>query len=289
MVILRNEIGYERQIGRSSFPEGAMISRSFATTSCEPGNPASFLASESPRLTPIHRRTTIGGVLFKVANVRSEREAAFRLVYDAYVRRGLMEPNEFGMRVTPHHLLMTTNVYVAVHAGQVISTMALICDDALGLPLETLYPTELAHRRLRNRYLAEVSCLASVDGYFDQRRMVDVFLCLLSLLIQSARALGVEQLVVAVHPRHARFYQRLMGCRQFGELKPYECVRGNPAVALEHDFARLDREPYPLYDRIYGVQFAHWELLHQPMSPEDREYFSAATEVCGPSVPIAAV
>jgi hypothetical protein len=266
-----------------------MIPCLIPTDSRNSGNPAAFLIAETPRLAPIHRRTTIGGVLFKVANTRSEREAAFRLVYDAYVRRGLMEPNAFEMRVTEHHLMMTTNVYVAVHAGQVISTMTLICDDALGLPLETLYPAEIAQRRSRGRYLAEVSCLASSDGYFDQRRMVDVFVRLLSLLIQSARAQGVEQLVVAVHPRHARFYQRLVGCRQFGELKPYECVRGNPAVALEHDFARLDREPYPLYDRIYGVRFAHWELLHQPMSPEDRDFFCAATEVCGPSVPIAAM
>jgi hypothetical protein len=265
-----------------------MISGLVAADSREAGNSASFLAAETPRFAPIHRRTTIGGVLFKVANTRAEREAAFRLVYDAYVRRGLMETNEFGMRVTQHHLLSTTNVFVAVHAGQVISTMSLICDDSLGLPLEGLYPNEISQRRTRDRYLAEVSCLASLDEYFDQRRMIDVFLRLLSLLIQSARANGVDQLVVAVHPRHARFYQRLMGCRQFGELKPYDCVRGNPAVALEHDFARLDREPYPLYERIYKDRFAHWELLHQPMSLDDRDYFSPMTAVCGPCVPIAA-
>jgi hypothetical protein len=265
-----------------------MISAPIVTSSREIGNPASYLAAESPRFAPIHRRTTIGGVLFKVANSRAEREAAFRLVYDAYVRRKLMEPNAFGMRVTQHHLLTTTTVYIAVHAGQVISTATLICDDTLGLPLETLYPTEISQRRSRDRYLAEVSCLASLDGYFDQQKMIDLFLRLLSLLIQSARANGVDQLVVAVHPRHARFYQRLMGCRQFGDLKPYECVRGNPAVALDHDFARLDREPYPLYDRIYRDRFAAWELAHQPMPEDDREYFSTASSICGPCVPIAA-
>ena len=39
-------------------------------------------------------------VTYKVAETRQEREAAFRLLHQAYVERALMEPRPSGMRVT---------------------------------------------------------------------------------------------------------------------------------------------------------------------------------------------
>lgn len=233
-------------------------------------------------------RTSFGEVVCKIANTRSEREDAFRLVYDAYVRRGLMEPNPYGMRVTNYHLLSTTDVFVAVHREKVIYTLTRITDDALGLPADSIYESEFARLRGKGVCLAEISCLASRDGYFSQNKMFDVFVNLVALLFQSARASGVEQLVIAVHPRHGRFYQRLLGFRQIGELRSYESVRGNPAVALAHNFSRLDRAPYRLYDRIYGTTFHGWELLPQPISAVDRNYFAGISEVCDPCFPIVA-
>ena len=44
--------------------------------------------------------------------VSSQKEllSAFRLVYEQYLRLGLMKPNLHRMRVTPYHLLPTTEV-----------------------------------------------------------------------------------------------------------------------------------------------------------------------------------
>ncbi len=226
-------------------------------------------------------------ITFKIASTRTEREAAFRLVYEAYTRRGLMDPNPWEMRVTDQHLLPTTNIYNAVHRGQVIYTMTLISDDVLRLPLECIYEEEIDQLRKQGVYMAEVSCLASRENYFEGGRMFEVFVDLVSLMFQSARANGIDRLVIAVHPRHARFYQRLLGFRQFGELKTYASVCDHPAVALEHNFARLDRERYRLYDRIYNTTYTRWELLDQPMSADEREYFRPATLACGPCLPVA--
>src|SRR5438552_1361440 len=74
------------------------------------------------------RQTVIEGVAYKVASTRQEREAAFRLVYEAYTGVGLMEPNAYGMRVTPYHLLPTSEVFVAILDGKVICTLSLIGD-----------------------------------------------------------------------------------------------------------------------------------------------------------------
>jgi hypothetical protein len=124
-----------------------------------------------------------------IARRKSEREAAFRLIYNAYVRAGLGVPNEFGMRVTPYHLLPTTTIFVASLRDpdrDVFATVSLVGDGAFGLPLERVYPAEVHQRREQGLSLAEVSCLA--DRRSDFRRFFPVFCALNRVMIQFARA-----------------------------------------------------------------------------------------------------
>lgn len=135
-------------------------------------------------------------------------------MYEAYVRRGLARPNPSGLRATPHQLLPTTEVLVAVHHGQVIATISLVRDGKLGLPMEIAYPTEVAALRARGLYLAEVSCLA------DQRlarpagvawsggcHAPAILMRLMSLMAQCALARGVNQLLIAVRPLLSAVYR----------------------------------------------------------------------------------
>jgi hypothetical protein len=225
-------------------------------------------------------------VTYKIADCLAEREAACRLVHDAYVKSNLIDPNRYRMRVTPFHLLPTTDVFIALYRQQVIYTVTLISDDDLGLPLEDLYPTEIEGLRRRGLFLSEVSCLASRDGIFSQTEMFDVFVNLMSLMAQYARHNDLDRFLIAVHPRHMRLYQRMLGFEQIGPVRKYASVRYNPAVAASHDFMKLDRNPYRLYDRIYGNRFRPSELLRQPMPLMEREYFSDAADAfkTGPKI-----
>jgi hypothetical protein len=62
-----------------------------------------------PSIDPRRQTRTIDGITYKIASCQEEREAAFRLVHDAYVTAELMDPNAYRMRVTPWHLLPTTD------------------------------------------------------------------------------------------------------------------------------------------------------------------------------------
>lgn len=244
----------------------------------------------SSTLPPTRESTdSMPGVAYKVAETREEREQAFRLVHDSYVKSNLIDPSPYGMRVTPFHLLPTTDVFIATLGDQVIYTVTLISDDELGLPLEDLYAPEIDSLRRRGLFLSEVSCLASRDGVFSQKEMFDVFVNLMSLMAQYARQNELDRFLIAVHPRHMRLYQRLLGFEQIGPQRMYPSVRYNPAVPAEHDFAALDRNPYKLYDRIYGHRFRPSELLRQPMPLEERDLFQSAVEAAGgPKVLVAA-
>jgi hypothetical protein len=163
--------------------------------------------------------------------------------------------------------------------------VSLISDGALGLPMESIYPSEVCQLRSQGYSLAEVSCLA--DRRRHLTRTIPVFVNLNALLVQYARHHGIEKLLIAVHPRHERFYQRLLGFTRIGDEKSYPSVCDRPAVAACHDFIQLDKLRYSLYDRIYGYAYQKWELDRQPMSEADREFFHPASEFGRSQVPTA--
>jgi hypothetical protein len=216
-------------------------------------------------------QSTTTDVIYKVAATREERAAAFRLVYKSYLQAGLGKPNPHEMRVTPYHLLPTTELFVALHQGEAISTVSLVIDGKLGLPLESVYAQEVALRRKRGVLLGEVSCLADRRSHF--RRFFPVFLRLSRLMVQYARRQGLGELLVAVHPKHARFYQRFMSFELIGRETSYPAVRNRPAVALSLDFARIDRERPENYDTFFGQPLPDEQLQPRPITQAQRDYF----------------
>jgi hypothetical protein len=197
-----------------------------------------------------------------------------------------MQPNAFQMRVTPYHLLPTTDVFIAVCRREIVCTVTLIGDGELGIPMETIYPTEVSSLRDQRRFFGELSCLA--DCRQQSAKLLTILTNLNGLICQYARHNGMHQLLIAVHPTHERFYRRLFGYRQIGEQKSYPLVGDRPAVAASHDFARMDVERYPMYDPSYAARYSVWELLPRPMLEDDREYFQAAAELGNSFVPMAA-
>ena len=105
--------------------------------------------------------------------------------------------------------------------------MSVVRDGELGLPMESVYPEEVAGLRLRKLTLAEVSCLA--ETHDSAANAQSARFQLMPLVAQLACHRGVDQLLIAVHPRHARFYQRFMGFDVLGEERRYEQASGKPA------------------------------------------------------------
>lgn len=210
-------------------------------------------------------------ITIKIATTRAEREAAFRLVYQRYLGSGLCQPNPYGMRVTPYHLLHTTTVFVAIYQGEVIFTMSLIGDGEYGVPLESTFPEEIAQLRRQGITFGEVSCLA------DRRRNIGRFLPLFTrvsrMVLQFARAHGIQRLVIAVHPKHGPFYKRLFGFQQMSDTRPYGSVLNNPAVAYSLDYSSFSPDRHELY---FGEAIPSNELEPQPLTSDELADFGRA-------------
>jgi hypothetical protein len=207
----------------------------------------------------------------RIAKTRQEREAAFRLVYKSYLRSGLGAMNGYQMRVTPYHLLPTTEIFIAEYQGEVIFTMSLVTDGALGVPMEHVYGDEIARLRRRGLLVGEISCLA--DRRAELVRFFPLFLRTSRVLVQFARRRGLDAVVAAVHPKHARLYRRYFDFRIIGEQKDYPAVRNHPALALWAEFARLDRERPASYLALLAEPLGDEQLRPQPISPADCDYF----------------
>ncbi len=139
-----------------------------------------------------------------------ERASAFRLVYNSYLESGLGKPNSYGMRITPYHLLPTTEIFIA-SLRRAIFTVSLINDGGLGLPMEIVYGDEVARRRELGLAVSEASCLADRRSWF--RGFFPVFVGITRLMAQYAKRRGLDELLVAVRPKHARFYRRYLDLR----------------------------------------------------------------------------
>lgn len=203
---------------------------------------------------------------FKIASSRAELFAAFRLIYAQYLRSALTKPNPHRMRVTPYQLLPNTEIFVAMHREQVICTLSLVADGKFGLPMEAIYGQEVVLRRMRGSYLGEVSCLA--DRQQESGQSLTVTIRLMSLMAQCAQQRGIDELLIAVHPRHAKFYERFTAFQVIGAEKNYALVCDRPAVPLALDLNRAPVDHPRLYQRFFGVPYPDEALQYRPISEE---------------------
>ncbi len=234
---------------------------------------ASTVSPETPNIAPqaLHaanvaqdgNRFQSGPVTLKTASRVEEWLDALRLVYDCYVQAGLALPNCHRLRVTPYQLLPKSEVLVGMVADKILCTVTLVPDSEQGLPMEALYDREVAIRRDRGARLAEVSCLA--DRPDEDRSSFSVLQRLMSFTAQCALRRGVDELLIAVHPRHARFYRRLFAFEVIGGEKTYSLVCDRPAVALSLDLKHLSVDHPDVYQRLFGSTFPNAMFAHHTM------------------------
>ena len=226
--------------------------------------------------------------LMRVSDNRDERAAAFQLVHRAYRETGLTEDNPMQMRVMKHHLLDTTDVLVAKRGDDVCFRVSLVRDGDFGMPAQSLFPAEIKAMRDAGIRLAEVSCVASDCPDDSKKLRFETLVKMISLTIHVARRRGTDRLLLAVHPRHAKLYQRMFGCVPCTPVKEYEAVRGNPAVLCIHDFAELDRRGYALFEEVYNSRFSPWQMDDPRMSAAEKQYLTQALQAGSQLVPMAA-
>ena len=213
---------------------------------------------------------------YRIANSQWDRMSAYRLVYEHYVKAGFIPPNPFRSRVSSYHLLPATQVFLAVQNDQPICTVSLIADGSAGLPMESIYHEEVAASRKKGLFVGEVSALAGCTS--DFRSFLTIFVQLTRLMAQYARRQGMHQFLIAVHPKHAGFYERFMGFERIGPVREYPFVQNAPAVACCLDFERIDRDRPKCWYDFFGTAVSESQLETRSMEEEEFKHYQMVAE-----------
>jgi hypothetical protein len=215
---------------------------------------------------------SLNDIRFTRAFEESEFEGAFRCIYQSYRKRGLAPRRHHEMRLTRHHLLPSTRVFVARAGQQVVGTLSLVEDGQLGVPMRAVFDAQVEELARRDPRIAEATCLAVGDSLQNGPEIVHR---LMGLLAQAASRRGITRVLIAVHPRHVAFYARSAGFRPFTSALPYPSVGGRLAVALQLDLAML-RSNFPeVHRRYFGLTFSESALSPRPVPPEQLQRIAA--------------
>ncbi len=209
----------------------------------------------------------------RIASTRQEFTSAYGLVYKAYVDRGFIDPHPSAVLYRLSYGLPGTRTFIAVNQNQqVVGTVTLVNDSALGLPLESVYDEEVDELRTQGVRLAEVGSLA-VDPIY-RRCSVEIFVAVTRFMIQYSHYRELDQLLIAVHPRQQRFYESSFGFEPFGPCRSYGFVHGQPAVACRLNMRTVHHTwPRAIYEQFFHPPVPEYRFERPGMRPADHEHF----------------
>ena len=183
----------------------------------------------------------------KIAETQEELEACFAVLHDAYVDSGFMKPDPSGMRVTIYHALPTTTTLCAKYDGQVVGTISLVRESALGVPLQRIF--DLSGVREKEGHIAEVSALA-VHRKFRKTGGSILFPLMKFMYEYCTTFFDTRHLVIAVNPSHIEMYESLLFFKRLtaNMVENYDFVNGAPAIGASLDL----KEALGTFERYYA-------------------------------------
>ncbi|MEI8196308.1 MAG: hypothetical protein WCI73_10395 [Phycisphaerae bacterium] len=190
-------------------------------------DPHSILETDNPA----------SGLHFAVAETLEDVTDSWHLLYSVYRRVGYIPPNPYELHTTPHAISPEALVVTAKIQGLTVGTISAIPDGPLGLPLDSVYHTQLQALREPGRRLVEIGLFA------DRREDVDRSFITILELMRFTFYFGYHQAttdcVCGIPPRRARLYARAFGFDIIGEPTTYASVQGNPVVLLHFNRTHL--------------------------------------------------
>ena len=160
----------------------------------------------------------------RLTDTADGRNSASMLINKMYAWRGYGSSHQFND--DPNRITLT-----ATDKGSVVGTLSIGIDSPIGLMADLIFKEELDLHRNRGARLCEITKLA-----FDPAARSKVSLAnLFHLAVIYARDIhGCTDTIIEVNPRHRRFYERMLGFNQQGELKINPRVNA-PAYLLHVD------------------------------------------------------
>jgi hypothetical protein len=186
-------------------------------------------------------------LVLKIADTQEELEACFKLLHDAYVGSGFMQPDPSGLRVTVYHALPTTTMLCAKFDGEVVGTISLIRQSSFGFPLQAIF--DLREIYAEKGKIAEISALA-VHPRFRKSGGSILFPLMKFMYQYSTSFFDTCHLVIAVNPDRIEMYESLLFFKRLTSrtVENYDFANGAPAVGASLNLIHAPK----IFKKVYG-------------------------------------
>ena len=193
--------------------------------------------------------------VYDVARDFSQVLESWRLVYQVYNSSGLIGANPYQIHAAPQLFHDQAAVFHKSIADRVVATFSAVCDGESGLPLDEVYRDELDDMRASGRKIVEIAHLAVDSGQRNQNDSMPrtSMIQMTSFTLDFAREFGADDLVIGIHPKHQRYYERAWGYEKIGAQRRYPIVNLYPVVMMRLDWRQALMRP-----RIpYALRYSH--------------------------------
>jgi hypothetical protein len=223
----------------------------------------------------------------KIANRLEERDAAFRLAYQAYLEKGYIKENFQEKLIRNYDQDNETVIFIVQDKFKnVVGSATLVFDESIKLPADKVYTEELKELRKRHTNIAEL-CRLVISNEF--RNSIEILVLLFNYAaIYITQVKKCHGLAVEVNPRHKNYYKALLSFDEIGIEKPCPQVQNAagillylPAnkyqkIILNRDFlGSKERSLYPYFLNTEQESLVAYYLKKQtkPLTAEEKIYF----------------
>lgn len=150
----------------------------------------------------------------------------------------------------------TTTTFIANEEDRICGTIALIEDSIAGLPMDSIFKTELDTLRLPDVTLAEVGSFAVLDHKHStsiQQNLIISFSLLAEVISFVLENKNLTHICIAINPKHKQFYESL-GFISIGLEKSYPQINHAPALAYYLNTERLTNNPSPALKKLINYK-----------------------------------
>ncbi|WP_229217620.1 GNAT family N-acetyltransferase [Massilia forsythiae] len=190
------------------------------------------------------------------------RNSASMLINKMYAWRGYGSAHQF--TDDPNRITLT-----ATDKGEVVGTLSIGIDSPIGLMADQVFKEELDAHRNNGARLCEFTKFAFDPSVRSKVSLANLF----HLAVIYARDIhNCTDIIIEVNPRHRRFYERMLGFVQEGELKVNPRVDA-PAYLLRVNLAYVTEQ----IEQYGGTYTENSEVTERSFYP----YFFSPREELG--------
>lgn len=142
---------------------------------------------------------------------------AWGLLYFSFLRAGFIPPNPYHLHFPKQAAGPNTAVVAAKDGEWAVGTISAIGDGPKGLPVEDYFPAEVNSMRLGLAKMVEIGMLGDNGVCTGKEVVYD----LMRWAFWFAISLGASHIVCSTPEKRISLYDRIMGFKQIGAVKPY--------------------------------------------------------------------